>query len=147
MSDRLASLRHQRALVEQQLDWLDQEIAALEAPGPAATPARAIPSSASLPTPAPTPAPQPLQSPLYAKPLLRTPKPAPPAIDVLEDFPEYQADPANMQSEARRGCLIYTVIAFVVLILAMTAIYFFAYRDHPLLLVPERAAPTSSPAK
>ena len=121
MPDRLEILRHQRALVQEQLAWIDREIAELSSQAtPGVTPAALAP-------PAPRPSP---------------PHPVPVAPS-LPDFPEYQADAASMQSAARRGCLMYAALAFALLIAATVALYFLAYRDHPVFFAGEKSAPVS----
>ena len=75
------------------------------------------------------------------------PRPSPPhpvpVAPSLPDFPEYQADAASMQSAARRGCLMYAALAFALLIAATVALYFLAYRDHPVFFAGEKSAPVS----
>ncbi|MBS0662394.1 MAG: hypothetical protein JSR48_03970 [Verrucomicrobia bacterium] len=115
MSDRLNELRRQRALVQEQLTWLDREIAALTANPP---PAPAREAAAPLVSASPT----------------VVPAAVPPA-----DFPEYQPDPVGAQKEARRGCLLAASLAFTLLLIIATAIFFFAYRDHPLFFAGQPA--------
>ena len=121
MPDRLDLLRHQRALVQEQLAWIDREIAELSS--------RAAPGT----TPAPQTPPAPRPSPVSPAPI----------APILADFPEYQADAASMQSAARRGCLMYAALAFALLIAATVALYFLAYRDHPVFFAGEKSAPVS----
>ena len=122
MPDRLDILRHQRALVQEQLAWIDREIAELSRqPAPDALPKPVTP---------PATAPRPALSPLHATP-------------DLPDFPEYQADPASMQRAARRGCLLYAALAFALLIAGAVVLYFVAYRDHPVFFAGEKSAPVS----
>jgi hypothetical protein len=127
MPDRLEILRQQRALVQEQLAWFDREIAALTpiAPGTPAAPASPSPDAA---TPAVPVAPQ--------ATAVRQAAPVSPPLD----FPEYQADPVGMQSAARRGCLMYAGLAFLLLFLGAVAIYFLGYRDHPVLFVTDKPA-------
>ena len=126
MTDRLEVLRQQRALVQEQLAWFDQEIAALTGPAPGA-PTPPLSPTAAENAPAPVAAPGPV--------LPRAP---------LPDFPEYRADPAGMQTAARRGCLMYAGLALLLLFLGAVAIYFLGYRDHPVLFVTGKPA-TSAP--
>ncbi len=109
MPDRLDELRRQRALVQEQLAWLEREIAAL-----AASP-ESPPSSTPV---APVDTPREIRSVAAAQ--------------AVPDFREYEPDPAAARQEARRGCLLYAAAAFVLLALLAFGILFFAYRDHPL---------------
>ena len=118
MSDRLADLRRQRALVQEQLAWIDREIAALGHAAPPPAP-RVAPASTLTP-----------------------PADLPPS-----EAADYQPDPVAAHSAARRGCLMYTVIALVVFAGVLAAIYFYAYRDHPLLFVTDRPAATAPTPK
>jgi len=138
MPDRLADLRHQRRLVQQQLEWIDREIAALDAdapPAPGAAPVKPASSGDAL-------------VPAWGQPRTEPiPAARPPSRRPFPDLSEYQADPKSIQNDARRGCLLYTAIAFVVLAAVLVAIYFFAYRDRPLLFISDKPAPTAPPPK
>ena len=102
MSDRLPELRRQRALVAEHLAWLDREIAAA--------------GGETLATPA-APLPPPTQ-PGDAAGL-------PVAEKILEEFRrEAELSPTNM----RQGCIWSFVAAIALLILGVTAIYWFRYR-------------------
>lgn len=124
MSDRLTELRRQRALAQQQVEWFDREIAALEG---------------AAPKPAMTPGPAPVTT-FHAAPVPATPVATPqptvtasaPAAAVAFEFAEYEADPASMQAEAKRGCLLYAGLALAAFFIALVALYFLAYRDHPV---------------
>ncbi len=129
MPDRLEVLRQQRALVQEQLAWFDREIAALSSSAPEASAPPAAASAAVAPPAVVAP----------AVPVAPRVVPAAP----LPDFPEYQADAASMQSAARRGCLMYAALAFALLFLGAVAIYFLAYRDHPVLFADKPATATS----
>jgi len=112
MSDRLSDLRRQRAAIQQHLEWLDREIAAAQ-PGPATAPEPVAPAIVTAPaaTPAAPPAPEP-------------------------DLPELgQPDPANAARQAKKGCLLYLVVALVVFFATIFAIFFFAYGDRPWLFM------------
>jgi hypothetical protein len=45
----------------------------------------------------------------------------------------YAPDPVATAADARRGCFLVAVLALVLMIAALTAIYFWRYRDRPLL--------------
>ena len=101
--ERLAELQRQRALVRDQLAWLDREIAAASAdPAPAALPA-APESPAAIVG-------------------------ATPALDEI-----YQPDPVSTAARTRRGCLLLAFAVFLLGALSLTGIYFLRYRDRPLL--------------
>jgi hypothetical protein len=126
MPDRLDRLRHQRALVQEQLAWIDREIAELSRQADAG----AAPAPPTSPAATPTAQPNLVRPTSVAQP--------------LPDFPEDQADAASMQSAARRGCLMYAVLAVALLIAGAVALYFVAYRDHPLFFAGEKSAPAST---
>jgi hypothetical protein len=101
MSDRLPELRRQRALVAEQLAWLDREIAA-----------------AGGETPAAPAAPQP-----PADPRIGTELPA--AEKILAEFRrEAELSPTKM----RWGCIWSFVCGLALLILGVAAIYWLRYR-------------------
>ncbi len=124
MPDRLDALRHQRALVAEQLAWIDQEIAVLSPRAPVPRPGVVAPLVSAA-------APQSPAAGLGA------------SAATLPDFPDYQADPARLQSSTRRGCLLYTALGLLLLLVAALAIYFLAYRDHPLLFIGDSGAPAA----
>lgn len=117
MSDRLAELVRQRALVQEHLAWLNREIAhaadlakATSATGaaPAALPppgTSAVPPPAATATRAPTP-------------------PAVQAVDADEIIARYQTSPVNVKQDVRKGCLLYFSAALVLLGLVVTVLYF-----------------------
>lgn len=57
----------------------------------------------------------------------------------------FQPDPVNAARTTRRGCLVALAIAFTVMLVTFTAIYFIGYRDRGLLSAPaephEKAVP------
>jgi len=74
------------------------------------------------------------------------PPATPPAPAPLESgprsmgiMPEYAPDPEGAQRATKRGCLLYAALALVLFFAVLAAIYFWRYRDRPLLF-----APTSS---
>jgi len=122
MSDRLAELVRQRALVQEHLAWLNREIAnaaeaakATTAAPPAPLPpagARAVPPTVIL---APAPA---------------APATGMGAVQADEIMAQYQATPANVKQDVRKGCLLYFSAALVLLGLVVTVLYF-ALRRSP----------------
>jgi len=131
MSDRLEELRKQRALVQQHLTWLDHEIAAVTVTR-LTLPPFAMRGNTRPPVPsATTPA---------------TPKSgatrAPMSASSIPELAEFQVDPDDVHGDTRRGCIIYSAIAFLVLVLIMGVIYFVGYRDRPVLFVPDKSGPT-----
>jgi hypothetical protein len=125
MSDRLAELRRQRALMQEHLAWLDAEIAAAEksgaeTPTPALVPApglRATPRVVSL-TPAATPK-------IAAVPTA-SPAAAPAAIDPLADkiLEEYRVPEKSLHQDVRKGCFLYFAAALLLLGAAVVGLYF-----------------------
>lgn len=98
VSDRLKDLQRQRALAQEQLAWLDREIARESGTTPpAATPAPVI---------APSPAPN-ADLDHDAQKLIDKYRPAKP-----------------VKEEVRRGCLIYFFAAFALLVAILVAVYF-----------------------
>ena len=109
MSDRLDELRRQRALVQQQLEWLDSEIAA-ETAGSSASP----PTGAANPErPRPT-------SPIESISLTREPSPADPDAIIKH----YSPDTQSAEEQTRRGCWAVFGLAFAALAAFVTAWYF-----------------------
>lgn len=145
MPDRLEILRHQRALVQQQLGWLDQEIAAAEAAQGLAKAAPSLATSPGAPVSPAAPATL-LPSPTTPSPLASV-APDESQLSIASPDPaDFESDKVDVQAAARRGCLLYTVIAFALMFAALVIIYFVAYRDHPVLFAPEVRAP-SQPSK
>jgi hypothetical protein len=118
---RLAELNHQRALVQQQLAWLEREIAR-ESGAPGATPATPV-----QPVPATT------------APTTSSPSGLPAELEA------YAPDPVATAADARRGCFLVAALALVLMIAALTAIYFWRYRDRPLLFPSSDARAAVSP--
>lgn len=104
MSDRLVDLRRQRALVQEQLNWLDAEIRAAEQRLPAASVAASAP-------PSPPPA--------------SKPPAAASAIDAMADamLEEYKIPPKALHTDVKKGCLLYFAGALVLLILGVAVLY------------------------
>ena len=136
MPDRLDELRKQRALVQQHLTWLDHEIAAVTVTRltlpPFAMRGTTRPPMSTATTP-PIPG---------AKPV------------VIPELSEFQVNPDDVKVDTRKGCILYTALAFVILVLVLVVIYFVGYRDSPVLFVPKSeptvvyppGAPNAAPA-
>jgi len=98
MSDRLSDLQRQRALAQEQLAWLDREIAR---------------ESAALGKTAGTPqVPQAAMPPVKQEPL----------VSADELIRQYQEGGRSIQSEVKRGCFIYFFAAFALVGLAVVLI-------------------------
>lgn len=103
MSDRLAELQRQRALLQAHLSWLDREIAA----------------AAGKSSPA-----EGASSPTVAAPSLPNPAPAANAEELISRF---GANPQDSIKSTRQGCFIVFALAFVILGLAVYAIYLYQH--------------------
>lgn len=99
MSDRLRELQRQRSLAQEQLAWLDREIAAASGNVPPATPG----------SPAPIPA-APTASEVTT-------------VDAEAIIAKYQNDAGNLQTKVKRGCFAYFALAFVLVGLGVLALY------------------------
>ena len=120
MSDRLTELQRHRAMLQEQLAWLDREIAALGGTKPSA-----LPPTEGIPRPVEparvaTPAISPLTS---IRPTVPSPvAPLASAKSADEIMAQYQTDTGSVQSKTRWGCFLYfflalAMVAAVVLIL------------------------------
>jgi hypothetical protein len=105
---RLAELNHQRALVREQLAWLDREIAA---------------ESANLPPPTAAAA-------AHAAP--KTPSISSLELQAAE---AYQPDPVSTSRDTRKGCFIAIAVMALLMIAAFAAIYVIHYSDRSLFFV------------
>lgn len=113
MSDRLHELQRQRALAQEQLAWLDREIAA---------------EVAKTGAPAPPP-PHAAETALAAAQLaaaarrsthtLETVLPA----DAEKILAQYQTSPSSIKSDVKRGCFLYLALAFALLAVGFVALY------------------------
>jgi hypothetical protein len=101
VSERLKDLQRQRALAQEQLDWLDREIAretgAAAPPAPSPAPAAAAPTTAG---------------------------PAHSEAEVEAMMAQYRSDPEALQTNVKRGCFLYFFVALGLLLLALLAFYF-----------------------
>ncbi len=130
VSDRLSQLLRQRALVQEQLVWLDREIAdaSVGAASPAAIPvARTVmpvaPQAAAIPAPShvSTQAAALLQQPLAPAVPTATNEVLPAADEILE---QYRVAPDAMKTDVRKGCLIYFFGALALLALGVVVLYY-----------------------
>jgi hypothetical protein len=117
MSDRLAELRRQRALVQQHLEWLDREIAAADG-GAAST-------GTTLSTPAATAALSPPAAPL--KPAVETPAQTDEVSEQI--LQEYRVPSESLQQDVRKGCLLYFVAGLTLFALGIVVLYFLVQRE------------------
>jgi hypothetical protein len=120
MSDRLAELARQRALVQEHLAWLDREIADAARKSPANPAGPASPASL-LPMPNAPQLPQAHES--SAGGNLN-----PGGTPVLPSDPDailtqYRVAPGALKEDVRKGCFLYFAIALVVLALGVGLLY------------------------
>lgn len=129
MSDRLAELRRQRALIAEHLAWLDRQIAEASGAGGAKPPT-------SLPGPhsAPSPVPGPQGVAVVAAALKATaqtagrPSESPEVVAAADAIlEEYRQPEAALKTDIRKGCILYFVAALGVLA-AGIAVLWFAFR-------------------
>jgi hypothetical protein len=117
MPDRLAELRRQRALVQQHLEWLDREIAAVHA--------GATPTEPAVSTPAATAALSPPAAPL--KRALETPAQTEEVSEQI--LQEYRVPSESLQQDVRKGCLLYFIAGLTLFALGIVALYFLVQRE------------------
>jgi hypothetical protein len=101
MSERLDELRRQRALAQEQLAWLDREIARESGPGSKPAPAATAPAPAATPTAMSTEA----------------------ARAADEILARYRDESPNTERDVKRGCYLYFVLALVLLFLSALGAY------------------------
>ncbi len=110
-SDRLAELQRQRALAQQHLAWLDREIQAAQT-------GDQLPSTpAAVLSAAPTPASVSVQlfSSLQTTPL---------SADAETIIGQYRTDEKSLAQDVRKGCLLYALGAFALLVLGVFGLHF-----------------------
>lgn len=107
MSDRLKELQRQRALIQEQLAWLDREIAA--------TRSASTPNPVSITTSAP-----PSKSPSLA-PVSGDAAAAELAAE--EIIAEYKTEVQALTGTVRRGCFLYFALALALFVLSVFAFY------------------------
>ena len=102
VSDRLRELQHQRSLVQEQLAWLDREIAAASGNKPTTTP------------------------------IATAPAPRPPSTNSASTvaaeaiISKYKSETDALQVNVKRGCFLYLAIAFAVVGLGVLALYLYS---------------------
>ena len=109
MSDRLKDLQRQRALAQEQLAWIDAEIAKETAQAAPSHPRPAI-----LPTPLAETATSAAETERLADELLA----------------KYQGETATSPAAVKRGCYLYFAFAFLLVGLAVVALYFYSASRH-----------------
>ncbi|MBX3735211.1 MAG: hypothetical protein KF715_00850 [Candidatus Didemnitutus sp.] len=118
MSDRLEELRHQRALLQQHLAWIDAEIAAATrtppAPGMPSTTDQPDRHSHSVRAPVASPA-------LEAQPA---------AAELAPFIAEQKNAPADSAQEAKRGCILAFSLLLLILGAAVLAWYLYFRATH-----------------
>lgn len=154
MSDRLAELLRQKKLLQEHLNWLDQEIAqtataALKGSAAPSTPpaANTVPSGAS-PHSAPPPGikissePPPVIAPVATEVTVSDAEPtaptgnAEPAANAAamrmadEIIARYQQEDAIRPDDTKRGCLLLAGIVMLLMATAFLVSWWFFYRSH-----------------
>lgn len=115
--ERLEELRRQRALVQQHLNWLDQEISENQV------------TETSAP----------------AAPVSDSPESSPKVeASDLAEISHYTPDPQSAGQDARKGCLMLFLLIIAVMALILCGIYFWKYRDRPLFLPSSDSAQVST---
>lgn len=128
MSDRLQDLLRQRALIQEQLAWLDREIAAASAADATTTPAPA-------PQPARAPLPQPgylaSQAAAIAAHQAAARDPATdrgenPAVAAAADaiLEKYRVQPDSLRTDVRQGCFLYFFGALAAVAVIVVGLYY-----------------------
>ncbi len=108
MSDRLAELRRQRALVQSHLTWLDAEIARESGSAPTG----AAPATATHPTALPA---------LVPAPSFEDPPPMTPVADTI--LQEYRVPETALKSDVRKGCFLYFIAALAAVAVGVVLLY------------------------
>ncbi len=109
MSDRLSELQRQREIAQEQLAWLDREIARESGQAPSAP--------ASVPAP---PA-----APVVSPPKEMSAAAARAADDIIA---QYQTPPGSTTKDVKRGCYAYFFVALGTVLLTVGVIYLFYLR-------------------
>ena len=110
MSERLKDLQRQRALAQEQLAWLDREIARETGAPVPPPPASAAPATG-------------------VKPLPSSIQPAVPSnVDADAIIAQYKDPGRSIHSETKRGCFLYFFAALAAVALGVTAFWFLRYR-------------------
>ena len=109
MPDRLKELQHQRALVQQQLDWLDREIIAVRVAAQGETPRPAL----TLRPPAPP----------VAEPREIVADDTAVKVAAEEIMAHYQQESQSLHGNIKRGCFIYFFAALALVALGVVVLY------------------------
>jgi len=131
MSDRLQDLLRQRALIQEQLAWLDREIAA------------AADAALATTAPAVAPAPRPVSAPLQPGYLAsqaaaiaaqqaaatrdtRAARSETPAVSAAADaiLEKYRVQPDSLKTDVRQGCFLYFFGALAVVAVIVVGLYY-----------------------
>ena len=113
MSDRLAHLRRQRTLAQEQLDWINHEIAAAEiGAGPKPNPVAHMPGDVVPPA---TAASAVVASGVAAKDTTAE------GDDLIA---RYGVAPEALRNDVRKGCFIYFAAALLLLAVGVAILYF-----------------------
>ncbi len=121
--DRLSELLRQRALIQEQMAWIESEIAAASGQQRPIDPAEA--PNLGSPAPAKPPAVVPYPSTPTAA------EPAAPAADgaaAEEIIDQYRVAPDTLKTDLRKGCLLYFIGALALVALGVVGLYFFFQR-------------------
>ena len=125
MSDRLAELRRQRALMAEHLAWLDREIAGTGEKAPSVAALSASVPAAHHPVAAPTATPtapaDPTPAAATAPATAVAPEVAAAADAILE---EYRVQPDSVHTDVKKGCFLYFAAAFALLAAVVTILYY-----------------------
>jgi hypothetical protein len=125
MADRLSELLRQRALLQEHLAWLDREIAAAsDRPAAPQVPAPVVPPAAPVALPAAASLPARVTVAVPAAPVAVSAEAAPLADEILD---QYRVPTQTLQTDVRKGCLLYFVGAFV-LLFGIVAVLYLAFR-------------------
>jgi len=130
MSDRLAELVRQRALVQEHLAWLNREIAAA---AEAAKTAAAASGGTTDGSPSPESSLSPASSSAALRPVVAPSSPASEPAEAEDPdaiIARYQVAPGTVKQDVRKGCLLYFVGAFVLLGLVVAVLYMTLHRGH-----------------
>jgi hypothetical protein len=108
VSDRLKDLQRQRALAQEQLAWLDREIAREAGQPLPASPVPVVSLAPSLP----------------ASPARDAVSAAQAAAEAEAILAQYRSEPEKLQKSIKLGCYLYFFLALGMLVLGIAAWYF-----------------------
>jgi len=112
MSDRLNELRRQRILIQEQLTFVDREIAAEIGRMPDPPPPASLSTLPQAPVAA-APAPSPIPSAMRTNP----------GLVAEEILAHYQPRGGNMAQDVKRGCIIYFAVGMCLLVIGVAGAY------------------------